>query len=176
MRKSTYGQVFLVPIVEPEVWWTAIIQLECCYQVTGRSPGTVFNQPLHSKGLYLGPKIDPEAHTVISGQDCLTSVADEAAKSGAWWIQFLSVCSRCSIPFRVIISGLSAHLNAMNVKFGLIAWPLLTFPFMLAPSSNLPWKNGGVRKIEFVHSTETLYHRVKCNGIPYGQNSPEIGK
>src|SRR5271165_785328 len=154
----------LVPIVEPEVLMDGDHPIERCYRTAEETLRTVFNQ-LYSQRVVLEEMI-LKPSMVIPGKDCPEqSSVEEVAQATV-------TCLLRTVPAAVqgvaFLSGgqspelASAHLNAMNAKFGSkVPWPL-TFSFARAiqqPALEL-WKG------EFADANaaqSALSHRAKCN-------------
>ena len=138
--------------------------IEHCYRTTEETLRTVFNQ-LYAQRVVLEEMI-LKPNMVLPGKDFpRQSSVEEAAESTV-------TCLLRAVPAAVqgvaFLSGgqspelASAHLNAMNAKFGSkTPWPL-TFSFARAiqqPALEL-WKG------EFANTKaaqSALYHRAKCN-------------
>ncbi|MBW4576089.1 MAG: fructose-bisphosphate aldolase class I [Aphanothece sp. CMT-3BRIN-NPC111] len=168
----------LVPIVEPEVLIDGDHTIERCYEVTEETLHTVFNQLYTQRVAFDQMILKPSM--VISGQDCpkLASV-DEVAEATVRCLMNSVPASVAGVAF---LSGgqtfeqASAHLNAMNVKFGgIIPWPL-TFSYARAiqqPALDA-WKG---EEANVPTAQKLLYHRAKCNGAARsGKYSPEMEK
>jgi fructose-bisphosphate aldolase class I len=156
----------LVPIVEPEVLMDGDHTIQRCYDVTEETLHTVFNQ-LYTQGVVLEQMI-LKPNMVISGKDCPQQASvDEVAEATV-------TCLLRSVPAAVqgvaFLSGgqsnelASAHLNAMNVKFGpVIPWPL-TFSYARAiqqPALDL-WKG---EDSNVPAAQKALSHRAQCNSV-----------
>ena len=154
----------LVPIVEPEVLMDGDHPIERCYHTTEETLRTVFNQ-LYGQRVVLEEMI-LKPNMVLPGKECLKQSSVEEV------VEATVTCLLRAVPAAVqgvaFLSGgqspelASAHLNAMNAKFGSkVPWPL-TFSFARAiqqPALEL-WK-GEYANTKAAQSA--LYHRAKCN-------------
>jgi fructose-bisphosphate aldolase class I len=168
----------LVPIVEPEVLIDGDHTIERCYEVTEETLRTVFNQ-LYTQRVEFDQMI-LKPSMVISGTDCPQQASvDEVAEATVRCLMNTVPASVAGVAF---LSGgqsnerASAHLNAMNVKFGsIIPWPL-TFSYARAiqqPALD-NWKG---EEANVSTSQKLLHHRAKCNGAAHdGKYSPEMEK
>jgi fructose-bisphosphate aldolase, class I len=166
----------LVPIVEPEVLMDGDHTLEQCYDVAEKTLRTVFQQ-LYAQRVVLEQMI-LKPSMVISGKDCPQQAEiDTVAEATV-------TCLLRTVPAAVqgvaFLSGgqspelASAHLNAMNVRFGDITpWPV-TFSYARAiqqPALDL-WK-GEDANVKVAQNA--LLHRAKCNrAAREGQYRPEM--
>ncbi|MGD1904126.1 MAG: class I fructose-bisphosphate aldolase [Geitlerinemataceae cyanobacterium] len=154
----------LVPIVEPEVLIDGDHTLERSFAVTDETLHAVFNA-LYSQGVAYDQMI-LKPSMVISGKDCPTQASvDEVAEATV-------TCLLKNVPATVagiaFLSGgqsmerSSAHLNAMNAKFGnQCPWPV-TFSYARAiqqPALN-HWSGDSSRVSE---AQQKLLTRAKCN-------------
>jgi fructose-bisphosphate aldolase, class I len=166
----------LVPIVEPEILMDGDHTLEQCYDVTEKTLRTVFQQ-LYAQRVVLEQMI-LKPSMVISGKDCLQPAEVDAVAEAT------VTCLLRTVPAAVqgvaFLSGgqspelASAHLNAMNIRFGDITpWPV-TFSYARAiqqPALDL-WK-GEDANVKAAQSA--LLHRAKCNSAAReGQYRPEM--
>jgi fructose-bisphosphate aldolase class I len=168
----------IVPIVEPEVLMDGDHTIERCYEVTEEVLRTVFNQLYTQRVAFDQMILKPSM--VISGQDCPKQASvDDVAKAT---VQCLMNSVPPSVAGVAFLSGgqsnerASAHLNAMNVKFGLIApWPL-TFSYARAiQQPALEYWRG--EEANLSTAQQLLYHRAKCNGAAHmGKYSPAMEK
>jgi fructose-bisphosphate aldolase, class I len=166
----------LVPIVEPEVLMDGDHTLERCYDVTEKTLRTVFQQ-LYAQRVVLEQMI-LKPSMVIAGKDCSRQAEVDAVAEAT------VTCLLRTVPAAVqgvaFLSGgqtpevASAHLNAMNVRFGdILPWPV-TFSYARAiqqPALDL-W-NGEDANVKAAQSA--LLHRAKCNSAArMGQYRPEM--
>ncbi|MDP6786083.1 MAG: fructose-bisphosphate aldolase class I [Rhodospirillales bacterium] len=116
----------LVPIVEPEVLMDGDHDIDRCDAVTTETLHVVF-AALHRQGVSLeGMLLKP--NMVISGKDCSRQAdVDEVAERT---VRCLRRTVPAAVPGIVFLSGgqseqvATAHLNAMNAKFGGQPWAL----------------------------------------------------
>lgn len=168
----------IVPIVEPEVLMDGDHTIERCYEVTEATLHTIFNQ-LYSQGVILEQMI-LKPNMVISAQDCPQQASvDEVAEAT---IKCLLRTVPAAVPGVAFLSGgqsnevATAHLNAMNAKFGSILPWKLTFSYgrALQQPTLETWKG---QESNVAEAQRKLYHRAKCNGVAsQGQYSPEMEK
>jgi fructose-bisphosphate aldolase, class I len=166
----------LVPIVEPEVLMDGDHTFEHCYDVTERTLRTVFQQ-LYTQRVVLEQMI-LKPSMVIPGKDCPQQADVDAVAEAT------ITCLMRTVPAAVqgvaFLSGgqspelASAHLNAMNVRFGDITpWPV-TFSYARAiqqPALEL-WKG---KDVNIKAAQSALLHRAKCNSAARkGQYHPEM--
>jgi fructose-bisphosphate aldolase class I len=154
----------IVPIVEPEVLMDGDHSIERCYETTEQVLHTVFNQ-LYAQGvafelMILKPnmvmpgKARPEAANVAQVAEATVFCLLQAVPAAVAGVAFLSGGQSCALA--------SAHLNAMNAKYGSrLPWPL-TFSYARAiqqPALQL-WQ--GLDANANVAQGALLY-RAKCN-------------
>jgi len=116
----------LVPIVEPEVLMDGNHDIDRCDEVTTETLHVVFGA-LHRQGVSLeGMLLKP--NMVIAGKDCSHQAdVEEVAKRT---VRCLRRTVPAAVPGIVFLSGgqseqvATAHLNAMNAKFGPHPWTL----------------------------------------------------
>ena len=168
----------LVPIVEPEVLIDGDHTIERCYEVTEEVLRTLFNQ-LYTQRVEFDQMI-LKPSMVISGQDCPKQASvDEVAEAT---VRCLLNSVPASVAGVAFLSGgqinerASAHLNAMNVKFGSqLPWPV-TFSYARAIQQPAleNWKG---KEANMSTAQQLLYHQAKCNGAAHsGKYSPEMEK
>jgi fructose-bisphosphate aldolase, class I len=154
----------LVPIVEPEVLMDGDHTIETCYQTTKQVQHSVFNQ-LYAQGVTFELMI-LKPNMVMPGKECpkqanVAQVAEatvtcllQTVPAAAPGVAFLSGGQSCALA--------SAHLNAMNVKYGSrLPWPL-TFSYARAiqqPALQL-W-DGLPANVKVAQ--DALLYRAKCN-------------
>jgi fructose-bisphosphate aldolase, class I len=154
----------LVPIVEPEVLMEGNHDLQLCFTVTEKVLRTVFNH-LYMQGVMLGDVI-LKPNMVISGLGCLKQASiDEVADAT---VQCLLQSVPAAIGGIAFLSGgqsgerASAHLNAMQVRYGSkLPWPL-TFSFARAiqqPAMGI-WQG---KDHNIKAAQQALFHRAKCD-------------
>ncbi len=168
----------LVPIVEPEVLMDGDHTLERCYEVTEETLRTVFDQ-LYTQRVVLEQMI-LKPSMVISGKDCPKQASVEEVADAT------VTCLLRTVPAAVagiaFLSGgqsnelASAHLNAMNVRFGSrTPWPL-TFSYARAiqqPALEI-WQG---KDTNVKPAQSALYHRAKCNSAARnGKYSDQVEK
>ena len=116
----------VVPIVEPEVLIDGNHDIDRCDTVTAATLHTVFHE-LHLQGICLeGMLLKPSM--VVSGKDCpkQAGIDDVAGRT----VACLRRTVPAAVPGIVFLSGgqsdevATAHLNAMNAKFGPNPWKL----------------------------------------------------
>lgn len=168
----------LVPIVEPEVMMDGDHTIERCYEVTSETLRTVFDQ-LATQGVELD-QIILKPNMVLPGKGCSQQASvDEVA-------DMTMRCLMNTVPAAVtgvaFLSGgqdeksASAHLNAMNVKYGdMIPWEV-TFSYARAIQGPA-LENWQGQKANVEKSQSLLAHRAKCNSAAHkGEYSPELEK
>lgn len=166
----------LVPIVEPEVLIDGDHTIERCYAVTSETLRTVFSelaiQEIEFDQMILKPSM------VIAGKECpQQSSVDEVAEMTVKCLMNNVPASVAGVAF---LSGgqgneqATAHLNAMNVKYGDQApWPL-TFSYARAiqgPALD-HWRG---QQANAQKSQQLLYQRAKCNAAAHdGRYEPAM--
>ena len=166
----------IVPIVEPEVLMDGDHSIEQCYETTEKVLHTVFNQ-LYAQGVAFELMI-LKPNMVISGKEypkqagvaevaeatvtCLLNAVPAAVRG----VAFLSGGQSSALA--------SAHLNAMNAKYGSkVPWPL-TFSYARAiqqPALQL-WR-GLATNVKIAQ--DALLYRAKCNSAArQGKYSEEM--
>ncbi len=116
----------LTPIVEPEVMMDGEHDIDRCDRVTTQTLNAVFDelfaQDVALEGMILKPNM------VIAGSDCKKQAGvDEVAERT---VQCMRRCVPAAVPGIMFLSGgqseeeATAHLNAMNAKFGPGPWKL----------------------------------------------------
>ena len=166
----------LVPIVEPEVLMEGDHSIEQCYGTTEKVLHTVFNQ-LYAQGVAFELMI-LKPNMVISGKEYpkqagVAQVAEatvtcllRAVPAAVGGVAFLSGGQSSALA--------SAHLNAMNAKYGpRLPWPL-TFSYARAihqPALQL-WR-GLDTNVKVAQ--DALLYRAKCNSAArQGKYSEEM--
>ena len=116
----------LVPIVEPEVLMDGDHDIDRCDEVTTETLHVVFGA-LHRQGVSLeGMLLKP--NMVIAGKDCSRQADVEEVAERT--VRCLRRTVPAAVPGIVFLSGgqseqvATAHLNAMNAKFGPHPWTL----------------------------------------------------
>jgi fructose-bisphosphate aldolase class I len=168
----------IVPIVEPEVLMGGDHSIERCYETTQQVLHTVFNQLYAQKVAFELMILKP--NMVVPGKDCpkQADVAQVAEATVTCLLRLVPAAVR-GIAF---LSGgqscasASAHLNAMNFKYGSrVPWPL-TFSYARAiqqPALQL-WQ-GLDENVKVAQ--EALLYRAKCNrAAREGKYSEEMEK
>jgi fructose-bisphosphate aldolase class I len=166
----------VVPIVEPEVLMDGDHTIERCYETTEKVLRTVFNQLYAQRVAFELMILKP--NMVMPGKEC-PKRADVAQVAEATVTCLLRAvpAAVCGVAF---LSGgqssalASAHLNAMNGKFGSrIPWPL-TFSYARAiqqPALQLWQGLDANAKI----AQDALLYRAKCNSAArQGKYSEEM--
>jgi len=153
----------LTPIVEPEVLMDGDHDIDRCEQVTTLTLNTVFDelyaQDVALEGMILKPNM------VISGSDC-GSQADVDEVAGRT-VECLKRCVPAAVPGIMFLSGgqseedATAHLNAMNAKFGPAPWKLsYSYGRALQQSCLKAWK-GEAGNVDAAQ--EALIERAQAN-------------
>jgi fructose-bisphosphate aldolase, class I len=168
----------IVPIVEPEVLMDGDHSIERCNETTQQVLHTVFNQLYAQKVAFELMILKP--NMVVPGKDCpkQADVAQVAEATVTCLLRLVPAAVR-GIAF---LSGgqscasASAHLNAMNFKYGSqVPWPL-TFSYARAiqqPALQL-WQ-GLDENVKVAQ--EALLYRTKCNrAAREGKYSEEMEK
>ncbi|MBI4005794.1 MAG: fructose-bisphosphate aldolase class I [Gammaproteobacteria bacterium] len=167
----------LVPIVEPEVLMDADNTIERCYVVTEITLKTVFNVLFH-QGVTTEHTI-LKTNMVISGKKCKTQagvheVADQT-------VRCLLNTVPAALPGIVFLSGgqsaeiATVHLNAMNMKYKNLPWPLsFSYGRALQDPCLKAWAG---KKENITAAQRALLHREKCNSLAcLGQYSADMEK
>jgi len=133
----------LTPIVEPEVLMDGEHDIDRCDRVTTQTLNAVFDelfaQDVALEGMILKPNM------VIAGSECKKQAGvDEVAERT---VQCMRRCVPAAVPGLMFLSGgqseeeASAHLNAMNAKFGPAPWKLsFSYGRALQQSCLKTWK------------------------------------
>lgn len=166
----------LVPIVEPEVLIDGNHSIERCFEVTAKTLQIVFAQLQLNRVEFDKMMLKPSM--VVSGASC----SERASVS-----QVAEMTVRClqdNVPPAVagiaFLSGgqsnerATAHLNAMNARFGSTCpWPI-TFSYARAiQQPALDYWHGDDNNIPTAQ--QLLYHRAKLNGAARnGRYTPEM--
>ncbi len=168
----------LVPIVEPEVLIDGDHTIERCYEVTDRTLQAVFNQLRLNKVEFDQMILKPSM--VISGLACPVQATVEQVA------EMTVRCLRNNVPATVpgiaFLSGgqtneqSSAHLNAINAKYGTQCPWRVTFSYARAiQQTALEHWSGNDANVAAAQNL--LYQRAKLNGAAsLGQYSPEMEK
>jgi fructose-bisphosphate aldolase, class I len=154
----------IVPIVEPEVLMDGDHSIERCYATTEQVLHSVFNQ-LYAQGvafelMILKPnmvmpgKACPKQANVAQVAEATVTCLLQTVPAAVRGVAFLSGGQSCALA--------SAHLNAMNAKYGSrLPWPL-TFSYARAiqqPALQL-WQ-GLPANVKVAQ--DALLYRAKCN-------------
>ena len=116
----------LVPIVEPEVLMDGDHDIDRCDEVTTETLHVVFDA-LHRQGVSLESML-LKPNMVIAGKDCSRQADVEEVTKRT--VRCLGRTVPAAVPGIVFLSGgqseqvATAHLNAMNAKFGPHPWTL----------------------------------------------------
>jgi fructose-bisphosphate aldolase, class I len=155
----------IVPIVEPEVLMDGDHDIARCYEVTEFVLKTVFEQLYYQRVALEGMVLKP--NMVIAGKKCSKQASvDEVASET---VRLLKNCVPPAVPGIAFLSGgqsdeqATAHLNAMNAKFGPLPWKL-TFSYgrALQAAPQKAWAG----KTENVGAGQKAFaHRAKMNGL-----------
>ena len=133
----------LTPIVEPEVMMDGDHDIDRCDRVTTQTLNAVFDelfaQDVALEGMILKPNM------VIAGSECKKQAGvDEVAERT---VLCMKRCVPAAVPGLMFLSGgqseeeATAHLNAMNAKFGLVPWRLsFSYGRALQQSCLKAWK------------------------------------
>lgn len=166
----------IVPIVEPEVLTDDDHSIERCYETTEKILRTVFNQlyahreafelMILKPNMVMPGKEYPKQPSVAQVAEAIVTCLLRAVPAAVCGVAFLSGGQSSALA--------SAHLNAMNVKFGhRVPWPL-TFSYARAiqqPALHL-WK--GIAANAIIAQNALLY-RAKCNSAArQGKYSDEM--
>ena len=164
----------LVPIVEPEVLMDGDHSIEQCYEVTGRTLGSLFQHlDMHRVDL-AGTLL--KTNMVLSGKSAEQRAGvEEVARET---VRCLSETVPAEIPGIVFLSGgqsdqeATAHLDAMN-KIGRHPWELsFSYGRALQAPALEAWK-GDPSNVEA--GQRALYHRARLNGAARsGTYSPDM--
>ena len=153
----------LVPIVEPEVLMDGDHSLDRCREATEEVLRTVFielyTQRVALEGMILKPNM------VVPGLTCpKQETVDEVADAT---VKCLLRTVPAAVPGIAFLSGgqpaelASARLNAMNVRFKSLPWPLA---FSFARASEQPaletWRG---KEANVPAAQQVLNHRARCN-------------
>ena len=153
----------LTPIVEPEVMMDGDHDIDRCDRVTTLVLNTVFDelyaQDVALEGMILKPNM------VISGSGCENQAGvDEVARRT---VECMKRCVPAAVPGIMFLSGgqseedATAHLNAMNAKFGPTPWKLsYSYGRALQQSCLKAWK-GEAGNVEAAQ--EVLLERARAN-------------
>ncbi len=153
----------LTPIVEPEVLMNGGHDIDRCDRVTTLTLNTVFDelyaQDVALEGMILKPNM------VISGSDCETQAGvDEVARRT---VECMKRCVPAAVPGIMFLSGgqseedATAHLNAINAKFGPTPWKLsYSYGRALQQSCLKAWE-GGAGNVKAAQ--ERLLERARAN-------------
>ena len=155
----------IVPIVEPEVLMDGDHDIERCYSVTELTLKVVFEQLYLQRVKLEGMVLKP--NMVIAGKKCpkQASVDEVAAQT----VRLLKNCVPPAVPGIAFLSGgqsdedATAHLNAMNAKFGPLPWKL-TFSYGRALQA-APQKAWSGKKENVPAGQKAFAHRAKMNGL-----------
>lgn len=154
----------IVPMVEPEVLMDADNTIDTCYDVTTTTLRKLFSE-LVKQGVAIEHTI-LKVNMVVSGKLCpvqagIKEVADKTVKC------LLSTVP-ANLPGIVFLSGgqsaelATAHLNAMNVAYPDLPWPLsFSYGRALQEPSLKAW---GGKQDSLAKAQQILLHREKCNG------------
>jgi fructose-bisphosphate aldolase, class I len=133
----------LTPIVEPEVLMDGDHDIDRCDRVTTQTLNAVFDelfaQDVALEGIILKPNM------VIAGSECKKQAGvDEVAERT---VMCMKRCVPAAVPGLMFLSGgqseeeATAHLNAMNAKFGPTPWKLsFSYGRALQQSCLKAWK------------------------------------
>ncbi|MGH6662307.1 MAG: class I fructose-bisphosphate aldolase [Rhodospirillales bacterium] len=133
----------LTPIVEPEVMMDGDHDIDRCDRVTTQTLNAVFDelfaQDVALEGMILKPNM------VIAGSECKKQAGvDEVAERT---VLCMKRCVPAAVPGLMFLSGgqseeeATAHLNAMNAKFGPTPWTLsFSYGRALQQSCLKAWK------------------------------------
>jgi fructose-bisphosphate aldolase class I len=155
----------IVPIVEPEVLIDGDHTIEQCYEVSFDTLRAVFAQLAEHRVAYEGTIL--KASMVLSGK---------AAKSRAGVDEVADATVRClletvpaALPGVVFLSGgqgneeATAHLNAMNVRYPNLPWPL-SFSYSRALQQPVMETWHG-KAANAAAAQKQLHRRAKFNGL-----------
>jgi fructose-bisphosphate aldolase, class I len=166
----------IVPIVEPEVLMDGDNTIETCEAVTEWVLKETFQRLYYAgiamEGMILKPNM------VISGKKCAKQAGvDEVADRT---VKLLKRCVPSAVPGIAFLSGgqsdeeATAHLNAMNAKYGL-PWTL-TFSYGRALQA-APQKAWSGRAENVAAAQAAFAHRARMNGLAaQGQWKPDLEK
>ena len=154
----------MVPIVEPEVLMDGDHTIERCYETTEKVLRTVFNHLYVQRVTFELMILKP--NMVMAGKECHQqgSVAEVAEATVTCLLRSVpaAVCGVAFLSGGQGVALASAHLNAMNVKFGSrLPWPL-TFSYARAiqqPALQL-WRG---LDANVVIAQQALLYRARCN-------------
>jgi len=153
----------LVPIVEPEVLMGGDHNIKRCAEVTEEVLQTVFDQLYRQRVAFEAMILKP--NMVLPGLTCPKQETVDAVAEAT--VRCLLRAVPAAVGGIAFLSGgqsgelASAHLNAMNVQFRTLPWPL-AFSFARAiqqPALEI-WRG---EETHVVEAQNALYHRAQCN-------------
>lgn len=155
----------IVPIVEPEVLMDGSHDIETCRQITEATLQSLFNE-MYQQNVSTETTI-LKVNMVVSGKDCpkqagIDDIADMT-------VNCLLNAVPASLPGIVFLSGgqsaemATIHLNAMNITYPSLPWPL-SFSYGRALQSPClhAWQG---KKENRDKAQAILLHREKCNSM-----------
>jgi fructose-bisphosphate aldolase class I len=167
----------LVPMVEPETLMDGDNTAEVCFDVTERMLHALYDQMVR-QGVTLEHSI-LKVNMVVAGKKCprqatVQEVADLT-------VRCLLRCVPAAVPGIVFLSGgqsallATQHLNAMNVSYPQLPWPL---SFSYGRALQDPCLKAWAGKAENVAAAQrALLHRERCNSLAcLGQYSEALEK
>jgi fructose-bisphosphate aldolase class I len=155
----------IVPIVEPEVLMDGDHDIARCYEVTEMALKIVFDQLYIQRVKLEGMVLKP--NMIVPGKKSTkqASVDEVAAET----VRVLKNCVPPAVAGIAFLSGgqsdqlATAHLNAMNAKFGPLPWKL-TFSYGRALQA-APQKAWSGKTANVAAGQQAFAHRAKLNGL-----------